>query len=663
MKKVPLDYFTHHRFPGHLRTNTAGRPACIVRSANMEENTYNADIWILGQKEFVPLTSCGTVGSFWWLDDNTILFTALRNEQDKKARREVSPLTVFYTISTSSAGEAREYLRLNTNVEDILFLPDQKLLICAYYDAQAEAVLCRDKNEELAIQALAEERDYSVFTELPFWSNGEGTTSGKRLRLYLYDNGKLSPVTDETTNVQCLQQGTDPRFAYFTAVSYTTVSPLYNDLYELDSQTLQMRNLSQEGSWEYRDIIPVDHKTLVVTASDGAETGLNQNPDFFRVDIAAAQWKPLYIRKEYDVENVVNTDLTLGTSPKSCALNGHALWIGTKGSSSHLMCIHAANGEIHQLSRQKGAVCEFAPANTGIYIAALRGLKGEEIYHLSADGTETPVSAFNTKLADEYELSPLRELSFINREGHSVTGWLMEPVGRLEGQKYPAILNIHGGPKTVYGTVLFHEMQYWASLGYAVFFCNPTGSAGGGDAFGDIRGRYGDIDYDDIMRFTDIVLQQNAWIDSHRVGVTGGSYGGFMTNWIIGHTHRFAAAASQRSISNWLSMAGTSDIGYLFAPDQTAGDIWQSPQKMWQQSPLCHANKVKTPTLFIHSDEDYRCYTVEAMQMYSALQLHGVPTRLCLFHGENHNLSRSGKPRHRLRRLREITDWFAKYLA
>ena len=238
----------------------------------------------------------------------------------------------------------------------------------------------------------------------------------------------------------------------------------------------------------------------------------------------------------------------------------------------------------------------------------------------------------------------------------------MKPVDFDENKKYPGILNIHGGPKTVYGAVYFHEMQYWTNEGYAVFFCNPRGSDGRGNAFSDIRGKFGDIDYKDIMKFTDLVLAKYPFIDENKLGVTGGSYGGFMTNWIIGQTDRFKAAASQRSISNWISKFNTTDIGYYFVEDQQAATPWNDMQKLWDQSPLKFADKVKTPTLFIHSEEDYRCWMAEGLQMYTALKYHGVESRFCLFRGENHELSRSGKPKHRIRRLKEITEWFDRYL-
>ncbi len=164
------------------------------------------------------------------------------------------------------------------------------------------------------------------------------------------------------------------------------------------------------------------------------------------------------------------------------------------------------------------------------------------------------------------------------------------------------------------------------------------------------------------MDFTDEALREYTDIDTSRVGVTGGSYGGFMTNWIIGQTDRFKVACAQRSIANWTSFEGTTDIGYFFAPDQTAANHSENWAKQWEQSPLRNADKAKTPTLFIHSEEDYRCWMVEALQMFTALKMHNVPARMCLIKGENHELSRSGKPRNRIKRMEEILNWMNSYL-
>jgi acylaminoacyl-peptidase len=205
-------------------------------------------------------------------------------------------------------------------------------------------------------------------------------------------------------------------------------------------------------------------------------------------------------------------------------------------------------------------------------------------------------------------------------------------------------------------------MQVWASRGWFVFFCNPRGSEGYGEEFADLRGKYGTIDYEDLMEFTDFVLKQYPQIDAARLGAAGGSYGGFMCNWIEGHTDRFAAIASQRSVSNWVSDFGCSEIGVSFDTNEMLATPWNGMEAMWEASPLKYACNAKTPILFIHSLCDYNCTLDQGIQMFTAMKYFGVESRMCLFEGENHSLSRSGKPRHRMRRLQEMTDWFERYL-
>jgi len=335
-------------------------------------------------------------------------------------------------------------------------------------------------------------------------------------------------------------------------------------------------------------------------------------------------------------------------------------FITTEGGSSFINRIDA-EGKMEKVTFAQGSVDSYDVRHGKILFIGMRGLFLQELYCLEAN-QERKITGFNDWVQEEKALSSLEAISVETAPGVTVDGWVMKPVDYREGQQYPAILDIHGGPKTVYGEVFFHEMQYWANEGYFVFFCNPRGSDGKGNEFADIRGKYGTIDYDDIMAFTDVVLAKYPGIDQGRVGVTGGSYGGFMTNWIIGHTDRFKAAASQRSISNWVSMGYTSDIGYYFEEDQGGATPWSDIDKVWWHSPLKYADQVKTPTLFIHSEEDYRCWLPEGLQMFTALKYFGVEARFCMFRGENHELSRSGKPKHRIRRLKEITDWFDKYL-
>ncbi len=358
--------------------------------------------------------------------------------------------------------------------------------------------------------------------------------------------------------------------------------------------------------------------------------------------------------------NSVGSDCRYGGG-KSTVIDGKYLYfITTEIDSSYINRIDI-DGNIEKVSFNGGAIDCFDVKNGNILFVGLKNQKLQEIYLLK-DGSEIKVSKFNQWVQNELKISKPERLEVETESGVIVEGWVLKPVDFEEDKKYPAILDIHGGPKTVYGEVFYHEMQLWANMGYFVFFCNPRGSDGHGRAYADIRGKYGTIDYDDIMTFTDKVLEKYKNIDMNNIGVTGGSYGGFMTNWIIGHTDRFKAAASQRSIANWISKFCTTDIGFYFVDDQNDSTPWNNMDKLWYHSPLKYADKVKTPTLFIHSEEDYRCWLAEGLQMFTALKYHGVEARLCMFRGENHELSRSGKPKHRIRRLTEITNWFEEHL-
>ena len=288
-----------------------------------------------------------------------------------------------------------------------------------------------------------------------------------------------------------------------------------------------------------------------------------------------------------------------------------------------------------------------------------------ELYVMDRDGKNmTQVTTLNAEALEGRYIAKPNRLDYTSC-GLDLRGWVLLPEDYSPKKKYPAILDVHGGPRCVYGETFFHEMQYWVSRGFVVFYTNIKGSDGRGDAFADIRGDYGGTDFTNLMDFTDAVLAAYPNIDKKRICETGGSYGGFMTNWIIGHTNRFAACASQRSISNWVSFSYISDIGEYFGPDQcgaknTFGE--KNHEILWEHSPLKYADRVKTPTLFLHSDEDYRCPLPEGMQMMQALASRGIDTRLIVFKGENHELSRSGKPKHRIRRLDEITTWFENHI-
>ena len=284
-----------------------------------------------------------------------------------------------------------------------------------------------------------------------------------------------------------------------------------------------------------------------------------------------------------------------------------------------------------------------------------------ELYSVEKAGTRC-LTAWNEEVLKNVYVAQPRPVTAV-LDGEEIDGWVLLPEGYDPKRKHPAVLDIHGGPKCAYGPVFFHEMQVWAAKGYIVFFCNPHGSDGRGNAFSYLDLQWGSIDYRQIMAFTDKVLEEYPAVDTKRMCCTGGSYGGYMSNWILGHTDRFCCIATQRSISNWMSMYGISDIPPISNFEVCSADPYSEKgfAEMWDVSPLKYIRNAKTPTLIIHSEEDHRCPIAEGYQLYTALVYLRVPARMVVFHGENHELSRTGKPAHRLRRLEEITGWFDKY--
>lgn len=240
-----------------------------------------------------------------------------------------------------------------------------------------------------------------------------------------------------------------------------------------------------------------------------------------------------------------------------------------------------------------------------------------------------------------------------------IQGWYLPPTETKEN--HPAILYIHGGPQVCYGETFFHEMQVHAANGYGVILVNPRGGQGYGQTFvKSILGDYGNKDYQDLLLGVDAVVANHPEIDTNTIHVAGGSYGGFMTNWIVGHTDRFCAAVTQRSISNWISFYGTSDIGPAFVKFQLLRELDET-EGLWKMSPLAYASQVKTPTLVLHGENDLRCPQEQGQQFYMALQRQGVDTKLMLFPQSSHGLSRNGLPNLRIERLQAISEWLASH--
>lgn len=263
---------------------------------------------------------------------------------------------------------------------------------------------------------------------------------------------------------------------------------------------------------------------------------------------------------------------------------------------------------------------------------------------------------FSGELRNNSTVSEPLDFEAVSDDGHKVHGWLVLPEGP---GPHPVLLNIHGGPFAQYTGAFFDEAQVYAAAGYAVVMCNPRGSAGYGQAHAQaIKERMGTVDMEDVLLFLDAVLESSSRLDKERVGIMGGSYGGYLTAWIIAHEHRFKAAVVERGFLDPVSFAGSADIGWFFGAEYTGG----SAEQMAAQSPMVVVSQVTTPTLVVHSENDLRCPLEQGQRYYHHLASQGVKTALLVFPGENHELSRAGTPHHRKQRFEHLLGWWSKYL-
>jgi dipeptidyl aminopeptidase/acylaminoacyl peptidase len=364
-----------------------------------------------------------------------------------------------------------------------------------------------------------------------------------------------------------------------------------------------------------------------------------------RVDAAGGALEPLL-----DPELEHRGDETPAT-----VLAGGAVLVGLQRRGAvELVRVPLDGGTPEALVDGPFTVRSFAAASGVVVAVVAHDRSAGELIAISP-GSRRLLTAFGQRLGETGRLHRMREQTAAAPDGYPVHGWVTTPPGP---GPHPVLLTIHGGPFAQYGWSLFDETQVYVSAGYAVVQCNPRGSSGYGSAHGRaIRGGFGELDAEDVLAFLDAALD-DPQLDAERVGVMGGSYGGYLTALLIGRTSRFAAAITERAFLDPVSFVGSSDIGWSF-PDQYLGT---DPERLAAQSAMTTARSITTPTLVIHSEEDWRCPVEQGARLYVELKRRGVPSELLLFPGEGHEMSRSGRPKHRLARFEHVLRWWARWL-
>ncbi len=655
MEQIKMDDFLKYKYISSFKANPSKNKACfIVGKAHIDKNEYRYELHTLINNKTKKIGQLRKDSQVIWENDHQLLFPYKKNKLDEKKAKDKYSIFYRFDLNTNKLSPAFELPMQATILKSLG--NDKHLVSAQLTSAEHHLYLDQASDREKSLKKLKEQSSFEDINELPFYANGVGFIANKRNQLFIYDEQKkkIDLIVDPDFNVGKIVVSNDLKHIYYTGKQAKSVKSLTTHIYVYHVETKITDILYHEDDYAISQLYHLDQR-IIVEATDMKTYGVNQNSHFYEL-----KNKKLVLFKSYGLSTSpsVGSDVRLGANQHTMDHQDAIYFVRTTDDHNELMKMDL-EGNIEKIYEMNGSIDSICFVNQKLFIVGLHKQKLQEIYRVESENL-IQVSRVNSGIFKlKYVAKP--KTFIYNQKGHDVKGFVLYPKDYDEKKSYPAILDIHGGPKTVYGKVYYHEMQVWASMGYFVLFANPRGSDGKGDDFADIRGKYGSIDYDDLMGFTDTVLKKVKQINRDRLYVTGGSYGGFMTNWIVGHTNMFKAAATQRSIANWISFYGTSDIGFYFSKDQTAGHPIIDTDLLWQQSPMKYALNVETPLLFIHSDEDYRCPIEQAMQYYAILKEKGLDTKFVWFKGETHELSRSGKPQARLKRLKEITSWFESH--
>ena len=624
------------------RTSPDGsRVAYVQTSVDYKNDGYIKHIWVydVATGKNTQFTHGGGKDSFprWGPDGSRLLFLSSGRQPESKAQ--------LYVIGIGG-GEARLVSDLETGVSNPKWSPDGKIILFSSRVWEPE----KPKS------------DVVVVNRIWFKLNGVGMFAGKRVHLFTVKatGGKPRQVTKGEFEVSAYAWSLDGNdIAYATNLEDDQDTSYIRDIYVIPSKGGEARKVTasihsvSDISWSEYGLAYLGH--------DFHAQGATNTNIWVKETLES---EPVNITEGFDrrVGGGIGSDLRFSTPGPG------AIW-GPNGEYIYFMAGDIPHSNIYRVKRATNEVEQVTEGFTidgfsysdDFEILSYNAMSAVELCELYVNGRKA--TKVNERHLKNLRLSPPEMYTWTNELGDDIHGWVMRPQDYVEGEKYPTIIQIHGGPLGIYGDGIYHEFQLMAASGYCVIYTNPRGSAGYGEEYGaTLNGRHGTVDYMDIMDFTRDAVKRFPFIDKSRLGVTGGSYGGYLTNWIITQTDMFKAGVACRSTCNRLSHHGYSDFGFNHGPSGNMGYPWRDEDKLLSQSPIRYAKDVKTPLLFIHSENDLRCPVQQAEEFFVALMELGVDTELVRFPDENHELSRSGKPKHREERFRHILRWFDKYL-
>lgn len=640
---------------------------------NEVKDRYETSLYMVrtdGKSDPQPFTS----GPFdtaprWSPDGKSLAFVRTTIKDDKPAPGQIC-------LMSTSGGEARALTSVARGASTPVWSPDGRRI------AFTSSTLPEDSVQE---DPAHKKSDVRVITRAIYRFNGAGYVDPGR-HDHIFIVGAMPPA-GATARARQLTSGgfdegnpswsSDARQVYFT--STRVLEPYYApedvDLYAVPTDGGVITTVASIDGTIGDFAVSPDGKQIAFTGTTNAHPVRSYDqPDLF-VTGAAPGSTPRNLTADYDFD--VNDGVSSDQHAPRAANGGGIVWSRDGKSLLVTSTVHG-NGNLVRVRISDGRVDPFTTGDHEVmsYNASADGATmvtsiasplniGDLFIADGRKNTNTPlrqITHINDELFTALDVSAPEEIWYDSFDGRKIQGWILKPPGFNPSQRYPLILEIHGGPHLPYGNSFTHEFLWMAARGYVVLYTNPRGSTSYGQEFGNlIQFKYPGDDYKDLMAGVDAVVARG-YVDDKRLGVTGGSGGGVLTNWIITQTPRFAAAVSQRSIADWYGFWFTTDF-WLSQPQWFHAAPWEDPADFAARSPITHIASVTTPLMLVEGDADMRTPPADGGEvMFRALKYMKKPVVMVRFPGETHELSRSGAPRHRVERLQHIVGWFDQYL-
>ena len=624
------------------------RVAYHVWTIDRESNEYRGALWMAkldGTEEPRRFTTGDKRdgGHSWSPDGRWLAFVSNRGGEKQQAQLYVLP---------AEGGEARKLTDLKESVEEIAWAPDSTRL--------AFTLRVRDEAYE---EEDDRKRKPRRVTRLFYKLDSVGWTTDRRRHIHVVDldGGEPRRLTDGDCEDGSPTWSPDGKRIVFSALrGERWDTDLLSRLYVVDADGGEPQELTSAGGSFDQPVFSPDGARIAYhfTPDDGTFPH-NGHIGVMKADGTGATLLTTSLDRQCTPYPETREPLWDG---------GRIVFAVEDGGNVHVYAVAADGASPPKLlvgGEQAISGYDFRAGQLA-YVSSTHTTMRE--LHAGSDGRL--LTDVGSSFTGGRELVEAERFTAVSKDGTEVDAWVVRPAGFEAGKRYPVLLNVHGGPFTQYGTGFFDEFQVYAGAGYAVLFANPRGGSGHTEAWGRaIRGPidgagpgWGTVDYEDVLGVVDTALATFDFLDPERLGIIGGSYGGFMTSWVISHDHRFKAAVSERAVNHTVSAAGSSDLFWMF--QRQFGGAWYEHVDTWLEcSPATYAKDIETPVLVLHSEQDLRCNIEQGEHLFTLLRLHGKEVEMLRFPAESHELSRAGSPLHRVLRFEAILEWFARYLS